>query len=306
MTVTSPFSGLRGRLKAQAPLAARTWFRTGGPAEWLFVPQDKGDLAQALQQCPAAMPLTVLGACSNLIIRDGGLPGLTIRLAGGFASIEQDRDGLIVGAAALDSSVAETAARAGMTGFEFLATIPGSIGGAVRMNAGAYGGDIASILDWVEILTRNGTCERLPAAALSMGYRHATLPEGAVVIRVRLQAHGQEAAEHIQERIQSMRASREASQPLRARTGGSTFRNPEGAKAWELIDAAGCRGLRHGDAQISEKHCNFMLNLGQANSTELEELGEMVRERVQAHSGISLHWEIKRLGLPLPSSSSPT
>ncbi|MCX5614362.1 UDP-N-acetylmuramate dehydrogenase [Bombella saccharophila] len=297
MTSTAaPFQPLRGRLKANVPLAPRSWFRTGGQADWLFVPQDEEDLATALQQSPPDMPLTVLGACSNIIIRDGGLAGLTLRLAGGFAQIEADGDGLIAGAAALDSSVAETAARAGMAGFAFLSTIPGSIGGAVRMNAGAYEGDMASLLDWVEILTREGTYQRLPAADLHMGYRHTTLPDGAIVLRARLKAQGAEDPALIQEAMHVMRAKREASQPLRARTGGSTFRNPEGHKAWELIDATGCRGLRHGGAQISEKHCNFMLNTGHATSTELEDLGEMVRARVLAQSGIELQWEIKRLG----------
>ena len=304
MTADAPFRQLRGRLKAQAPLAARSWFRTGGAADWLFVPQDAEDLASALRQCLPDMPVTVLGACSNVIIRDGGLPGLTIRLAGGFASIEADGDGLIAGAAALDSSVAETAAQAGMSGFAFLSTIPGSIGGAVCMNAGAYGGDMSTLLDWVDILTREGTLQRLPASALNMQYRHSSLPEGSIVLRARLKAHGEEDPAAIQQKMQEMRASREASQPLRARTGGSTFRNPEGHKAWELIDAAGCRGLRHGGAQISEKHCNFMLNTGDATSTELEELGEMVRTRVLDKSGISLHWEIKRLGRLLSSASS--
>lgn len=304
MTADAPFQQVRGRLKAQAPLAARSWFRSGGAADWLFVPQDAEDLASALRQCPSELPVTVLGACSNVIIRDGGLPGLTIRLAGGFAGIEVDGDGLIAGAAALDGSVAETAAQAGMAGFAFLSTIPGSIGGAVCMNAGAYGGDMSILLDWVEILTREGTLQRLPAAALNMQYRHTSLPEGSIVLRARLKAHGKDDPTTIQQAMREMRASREASQPLRARTGGSTFRNPEGHKAWELIDAAGCRGLRHGGAQISEKHCNFMLNTGEATSTELEELGEMVRARVLDKSGVTLHWEIKRLGRSLSSTSS--
>lgn len=305
MSTAAPFRQVRGRLKEQAPLAARSWFRTGGAADCLFVPQDAEDLATALRQCPSDLPVTVLGACSNVIIRDGGLPGLTIRLAGGFANIETDGDGLIAGAAALDSSVAETAAQAGMAGFAFLSTIPGSIGGAVCMNAGAYGGDLSTLLDWVEILTREGTIQRLPATALEMRYRHSSLPEGSIVLRARLKAHGAEDPATIQQTMQEMRASREASQPLRARTGGSTFRNPEGHRAWELIDAAGCRGLRHGGAQISEKHCNFMLNTGDATSTELEELGEMVRARVLDRSGITLHWEIRRLGRPL-SPASPS
>ena len=290
-----PVTGLRGRLTPNAPLGPRAWFRVGGPADWVFIPEDQDDLALFLREKPASMPATVLGACSNVIIRDGGIAGTVIRLARGFADIDIQGNSLIVGAAALDITVAEHAAAAGLAGLEFLAGIPGSIGGAVRMNAGAYGSDLDAILEWAEILTENGELRRLSRAELGFAYRHSELPEGSVVIRACLRGTLDD-ADGIRSRIADIRASREASQPVRARTGGSTFRNPEGHKAWQLIDEAGCRGLRIGDAQISEKHCNFLLNLGQASSADLETLGETVREKVLAQSGVSLHWEIKRIG----------
>lgn len=297
MTVSSdfPVKGLRGRLTSNAPLGPRAWFRVGGPADWLFVPEDQDDLALFLREKPATMPVTVLGACSNVIIRDGGIAGTVIRLARGFADITVQGNSLIVGAAALDITVAEHAASAGLAGLEFLAGIPGSIGGAIRMNAGAYGSDINAVLEWADILTAEGDLRRLSHNDLGFAYRHSELPEGSVVIRASLRGTPDN-AEAIRSRIADIRASREASQPVRARTGGSTFRNPEGHKAWQLIDEAGCRGLQIGDAQVSEKHCNFLLNLGQASSADLEKLGETVREKVLAQSGVDLHWEIKRIG----------
>ncbi|MFT8611435.1 MAG: UDP-N-acetylmuramate dehydrogenase [Gluconobacter oxydans] len=290
-----PVKGLRGRLTPNAPLGPRAWFRVGGPADWLFVPEDQDDLALFLREKPATMPVTVLGACSNVIIRDGGIAGTVIRLARGFAEITVQGDSLIVGAAALDITVAEHAAAAGLAGLEFLAGIPGSIGGAVRMNAGAYGSDINAVLEWADILTAEGDLRRLSHDELGFAYRHSELPEGSVVIRASLRGTPDN-ADAIRSRIADIRVSREASQPVRARTGGSTFRNPEGHKAWQLIDEAGCRGLQIGDAQVSEKHCNFLLNLGQASSADLETLGETVREKVLAQSGVDLHWEIKRIG----------
>ncbi|GBR52504.1 UDP-N-acetylmuramate dehydrogenase [Gluconobacter sphaericus] len=297
MTGSNDFlvTGLRGRLTPNAPLGPRAWFRVGGPADWLFVPEDQDDLTLFLREKPATMPVTVLGACSNVIIRDGGITGTVIRLARGFADISVQDNSLIVGAAALDITVAEHAASAGLAGLEFLAGIPGSIGGAVRMNAGAYGSDINAILEWAEILTAEGEFRRLSHDDLGFAYRHSELPEGSVVIRASLRGTPDN-ADAIRSRIADIRASREASQPVRARTGGSTFRNPEGHKAWQLIDEAGCRGLQIGDAQVSEKHCNFLLNLGQASSVDLEALGETVREKVLAQSGVDLHWEIKRIG----------
>jgi UDP-N-acetylmuramate dehydrogenase len=244
------------------------------------------------------MPVTVIGAASNLIIRDGGIPGVVIKLARGFNQVAVEADGIVAGAAALDVTVAEHAAAAGFSGLEFLSGIPGSIGGAVAMNAGAYGGEMKQILDWAEIVTRSGEVLRLNATELALDYRRSNLPPGAVVTRARLRARKGEAVA-IAGRMAEIKASREASQPVRARTGGSTFANPPDMKAWELIDAAGCRGLQRGQAQVSQLHCNFLLNNGGATAAELEGLGEEVRRRVFAASGVSLHWEIKRIGIPL-------
>jgi len=268
--------------------------RDGGDAG---VPADVDDLAAFLHDLPFEVPVQVIGACSNLIVRDGGLPGATIRLARGFSAIATETDGIVAGAAALDVTVADHAAAAGLTGLEFLSGIPGSIGGAVVMNAGAYGGEMAQVLDWVDIVTRTGEQRRLLGRELGFAYRHAALPSCAVVTRVRLRAVPGAVA-LIAARMAEIRATREASQPLRARTGGSTFRNPDGMKAWELIDAAGCRGLMRGGAMVSEKHCNFLINTGDATATDIEGLGEEVRRRVLAATGVTLEWEIKRIGVP--------
>ncbi len=278
-------------------MAPLTWFRTGGNAEFLVRPADAADLAKMLRELPLEMPVTVIGAASNLIIRDGGIPGLVIKLARGFNEISVQADGILAGAAALDMTVSEHAAAAGLAGLEFLSGIPGTIGGAVAMNAGAYGGDIAQVLDWAEILLRSGEALRLNATELKLAYRHSNLPPGAVVTRARLRALSGD-ARAIASRMADIKASREATQPVRARTGGSTFGNPPDMKAWELIDAAGCRGLTRGAAQVSELHCNFLLNNGGATAGDLEGLGEEVRRRVYAASGVTLHWEIKRIGVP--------
>jgi UDP-N-acetylmuramate dehydrogenase len=288
---------LRGRVQANAPLAPFTWFRVGGPAEVLVRPADGADLAQFLRALPPDMPVHVVAACSNVIVRDGGLPGVVIRLARGFGTIAVEADGVVAGAAALDVTVAEHVAAAGLTGLEFLSGIPGSIGGAVVMNGGAYGGDVAACLDWADIVTRSGEQRRLAAADLAFAYRHSRMPHGAVVVRVRLRAERGVPAT-IAARMAEIRAAREASQPIRARTGGSTFRNPPNMKAWELIEAAGCRGLTRGGAQVSEKHCNFLLNTGGATAADLEGLGEEVRRRVHAATGVTLEWEIHRMGVP--------
>ena len=287
---------LTGRVQANAPLGPQTWFRVGGAAEVLVRPANPTDLARLLRDLPPDAPLTVIGAASNLIVRDGGITGVTVKLARGFTEIAPDSTGVTAGAAALDATVAEHAAAAGLTGLEFLSGIPGSIGGAVAMNAGAYGGDVAGCLDWAEIVTSAGVT-RLAAPALHLAYRHASLPAGAVVVRARFRGRPGDPAS-IAARMAEIRASREATQPVRARTGGSTFRNPPDMKAWELIDAAGCRGLMRGGAQVSEKHCNFLLNTGDATAADLEGLGEEVRRRVHALSGITLEWEIKRVGIP--------
>jgi UDP-N-acetylmuramate dehydrogenase len=289
---------IRGRVQESAPLGATSWFRVGGPAEFLVRPADVDDLAGLLRELPHEMPVTVIGAASNLIIRDGGIPGVVIKLARGFNDISVEADGIIAGAAALDVTVAEHAAAAALTGLEFLSGIPGTIGGAVAMNAGAYGGDVAGILDWAEIVTRSGEFLRLFPADLALSYRRSNLPPGAVVTRARLRARPGPASK-IAARMAEIKASREATQPVRARTGGSTFANPPDQKAWELIDAAGCRGLVRGGAQVSELHCNFLLNHGSATAAELEGLGEEVRRRVAETSGVALHWEIKRIGIPV-------
>lgn len=287
----------RGRLAENVALAPSTWFRVGGAAEALLKPSSAEDLGQFLRALPHTTPVHVLGACSNVIVRDGGLRGVTIRLARGFTSVMVADDGIVAGGAALDATVAEHAAAAGLTGLEFLSGIPGSVGGAVAMNAGAYGSDVSHALDWAEVVTRGGEPVRLAARDLAFGYRTAHLPPGAVVVRARFRARpGAQAV--IAARMAEIRASREATQPVRARTGGSTFRNPPGMKAWELIDAAGCRGLSRGAAIVSEQHCNFIVNSGGATASDIEGLGEEVRRRVHAASGVTLEWEIKRVGVP--------
>ncbi len=288
---------LRGRVQANAPLAPFTWFRAGGAAEALVRPADAADLATFLGALSHDVPVHVVGACSNLIVRDGGLPGVTIRLARGFSAIKVEDGGITAGAAALDVTVSEHAAAAGLAGLEFLSGIPGSIGGAVAMNAGAYGGDLAGVLAWAEVVTRSGDIRRLAAHELAFAYRHAALPSGAVVTRAHLRATRGDPG-LIAQRMANIRSARAASQPIRARTGGSTFRNPDGMKAWELIDGAGCRGLVRGGAQVSEKHCNFLINTGLATAADLEGLGEEVRRRVLASTGVRLEWEIKRIGRP--------
>ncbi len=288
---------LRGRVQASAPLAPGTWFRVGGPAELLVRPADSEDLCALLAGLPNEVPVLAIGAASNLIVRDGGVHGVVVRLARGFSEIVVEADGVVAGAAALDATVAEQAAAAGLAGLEFLSGIPGSVGGAVAMNAGAYGGDVAGCLDWAEVATRSGELVRLQAARLALGYRHAALPPGGVVVRARLHARPGDRG-LIAARMNDIRGNREATQPMRARTGGSTFRNPSGMKAWELIDAAGGRGLVRGGAMVSGKHCNFLLNTGDATAADLEGLGQDVRARVRDASGIDLHWEIRRVGVP--------
>ena len=301
MTATLALPPLRGRITPGAALAPFTWFRVGGPAEYLIRPADAEDLVSLLKALPEEMPVGVIGAASNLIIRDGGLRGVVLRLGRGFGEIVSEADGVIAGGAVLDATLAAAAAAAGLGGLEFLAGIPGTIGGAVAMNAGAYGGDIAGVLDWAEIVTRGGETVRLTSADLGFAYRCATLLPGAVVLRARLRATP-DAPDAIAARIGEIRARRAATQPIRARTGGSTFRNPAAGesslKAWELIAAAGCRGLTRGGAMVSEKHCNFLINTGAATAAELEGLGEEVRARVREATGVALGWEIRRLGRP--------
>jgi UDP-N-acetylmuramate dehydrogenase len=288
---------LRGRIVGGAVLGPQTWFRVGGPAEALVRPADARDLSDFLRALSPEVPVTVIGAASNLIVRDGGVAGVVVRLGRGFAGIAVEADGIVAGAAVLDTTLAEQAAAAGLTGLEFLCGIPGTIGGAVAMNAGAYDSDVSGCLDWAEIVTRSGEQVRCPVHALGFRYRGSALPPGGVVVRARLRARRGEAAA-IAARMAEIRTARETSQPVRSRTGGSTFANPPGMKAWELIAAAGCRGLTRGAAQVSEKHANFLINTGGATAADIEALGEEVRQRVRATSGVELEWEIRRIGVP--------
>ncbi|MFN3371279.1 MAG: UDP-N-acetylmuramate dehydrogenase [Sphingomonadaceae bacterium] len=291
---------VRGRLTAGAPLAPLTWFRTGGPADWLFEPADAEDLAAFLAALPPEVPVMALGLGSNLIVRDGGVPGVVVRLGKAFAGVRQlDAVTLACGGGASGIAVASTARDAGIAGLEFLRGIPGTVGGFVRMNGGAYGREVSDVLVTADLMLRSGERVMLPAAALGFAYRHSDLPADAIVIAATLRGAPGAPAD-IQAEMDRIAAAREESQPLRTRTGGSTFRNPTGHKAWQLVDAAGCRGLRFGGAQVSEKHTNFLLNTGDATSAEIEALGEEVRRRVKAASGIELEWEIERVGRPSP------
>lgn len=288
---------VRGRISHGAMLDRVTWFRVGGPAEALFKPAGVQDLADFLAALPGDVPVTVIGVGSNLLVRDGGVAGVVVRLGRGFVDMEVDGTEVIAGAGALDVNVAEIAQRAGLAGLEFLSGIPGTIGGALRMNAGAYGAEIADVLVSATAVDRAGRIHEVPAGALGLGYRHSAAPADWIFTGARLRGRpGDPAA--IRARMDEIRAQREESQPVRSRTGGSTFRNPEGARAWELIDRAGCRGLKIGAAQVSDRHCNFLINTGGATAAEIEALGEEVRARVRAASGIELTWEIRRIGRP--------
>lgn len=285
----------RGRLRQNVSLAKRCWFGVGGAAEWLFTPEDEVDLAEFLAALPNTIPVTVLGVGSNLLVRDGGIEGVVIRLGRGFANINCDNTHIIAGAGALDVNVAQVAANAGISGLEFLVGIPGTIGGAARMNAGAYTSDLSQIAHTLHAVDRQGNIHNISAEDAGFTYRHSIIPADWIVTRVEMEGIT-DTPQACQERMQDISDSREATQPVRSKTGGSTFKNPEGHKAWQLIDAAGCRGLRNNDAQVSELHCNFLINHGNASADDLESLGETVRERVFAHSGVMLEWEIKRIG----------
>ena len=286
---------VRGRLTPDAPLAPLVWFKTGGPTDELFEPADVEDLQAFLRATPDDVPVWPLGLGSNLIIRDGGVRGVTVRLGKAFSGIAVEGTKLTCGAGAPGILVASYARDNGIAGLEFLRGIPGTVGGAVRMNAGAYGREVADILLSADVVLRSGEVRTLALDEIAYTYRHSELPEGAIVVAATFAGvPGSPAI--IGAEMDRIAAEREASQPLRSRTGGSTFKNPPGEKAWALVDAAGCRGLRRGDAQVSEKHCNFLLNLGSATSADIEALGEDVRARVKAHSGIELEWEIQRIG----------
>jgi UDP-N-acetylmuramate dehydrogenase len=285
-----------GKLTANAPLAPLVWFKSGGAAEWLFEPKDVGDLQAFLRDIDPATPVMALGLGSNLIVRDGGVPGIVVRLGKAFAKVSKVDDvTLDCGAGASGILVSSTARDAGIAGMEFLRSIPGTVGGFVRMNGGAYGGEVKDILIDCDVVLRNGDLVTLPLEELHYSYRHSELPHGAIVVLARFKGKPG-ASEAIQTEMDRISASREASQPLRSKTGGSTFKNPEGRKAWQLVDEAGCRGLAMGGAQVSEKHTNFLINTGNATSADIEELGDEVRRRVKAKSGVDLHWEIQRVG----------
>lgn len=307
--LSDPLPQVRGRLTPNRPLSDLTWLRVGGPADWLFQPVDREDLADFLRDLDPSVPVFPMGVGSNLIVRDGGVRGVVIRLGRGFNGIEIGDDGSVTaGAAALDSHVARKAAQAGRD-LTFLRTIPGAIGGAVRMNAGCYGAYVADVLREVSVIHRDGRTEVLPAKALELSYRSSSLPEGAVIVEAVFDAGPGEAAA-LEARMEEQIAKRDASQPTKDRTAGSTFRNPAGfsstgraddsheLKAWKVIDEAGLRGARLGGAVMNEKHPNFLTNAGEATAAELEALGEKVRKRVYEHSGLTLEWEIMRVGQP--------
>jgi UDP-N-acetylmuramate dehydrogenase len=289
---------VRGKLTAQAPLDKLVWFKSGGPADWLFEPADVDDLTQFLSHLPEDTPVMPIGLGSNLIIRDGGVPGVVVRLGKAFASVEVKRDYIVeCGGGAPGILVSSTARDAGIAGLEFLRGIPGTVGGFVCMNGGAYGREVADILVDCDVVLPGGELVTLPVADLEYTYRHSRLPDGAIVVSARFKGTpGDPAA--IGAEMDRIAEAREASQPLRSKTGGSTFKNPEGRKAWQLVDEAGCRGLTRGGAQVSEKHANFLINTGEATSADIEGLGEEVRARVAKTTGVALEWEIKRVGRP--------
>ncbi len=288
---------VRGRYAEDVSLAAITWFRVGGPAEVLFRPADEDDLAMFLAGKPEDVPVTVLGVGSNLLVRDGGVPGVVIRLGRAFAGIEAAGEGIVAGAGALDANVARAAREAGIGGLEFLSGVPGTIGGALRMNAGAYGGEMKDVVTGARALAPDGTIHDLSPEGLGFSYRRCAVSRDWIFLSARL-CGVPAAGDAIARRMDEIRSRREATQPIRTRTGGSTFANPEGAKAWELIDRAGCRGLAIGGAKVSEQHCNFLINTGTATAADLEALGEEVRRRVFAATGVRLAWEIDRIGIP--------
>ncbi|WP_430446214.1 UDP-N-acetylmuramate dehydrogenase [Sphingorhabdus contaminans] len=285
-----------GKLTADAPLAPLVWFKSGGHAQWLFEPKDLEDLQSFLRNLDPATPVMALGLGSNMIVRDGGVPGVVVRLGKAFAKVSPvDATTLDCGGGASGILVSSTARDAGIAGLEFLRSIPGTVGGFVRMNGGAYGGEVKDILVDCDVVLRDGQLSRLNVDDLHYSYRHSELPDGAIVVSARFRGKPGEPSA-IQAEMDRISESREASQPLRSKTGGSTFKNPDGHKAWQLVDEAGCRGLQIGGAQVSEKHTNFLINTGDASSADIEALGEEVRRRVKAKSGIDLQWEIQRVG----------
>ena len=302
-TLMNRLPPVRGRLTPNAPLAGFSWFRTGGPAEVLFEPVDVEDLAQFRTGCPADVPVTVIGVASNLLIRDGGVPGVVVRLGKSFSDIAVVGEKVTCGAGAMDVTVARAARDAGLAGLEFLIGIPGTIGGALRMNAGAYGAEIKDVFAAARAVTGRGEIAVLSPAEMALSYRHCGQPEDVIFVEAVLRGRPDDKGA-IEARMKEIQQARGESQPVKSRTGGSTFANPltgaaGGRKAWELIDKAGCRGLTRGGAQVSPQHTNFLINTGNATAADLEGLGEEVRRRVQEQTGILLEWEIRRIGEPL-------
>jgi UDP-N-acetylmuramate dehydrogenase len=289
---------LRGKLKSDAPLKDFTWFRVGGPAQILYSPADEADLAYFMRETPSDIPITVIGLGSNLLVRDGGIQGVVIRLGKGFGEIKVEEGSLLrAGAAVPDVKVARAAADAGISGLSFYRGIPGCVGGALRMNGGAHGRETKEVVVEARAVDRKGEVHVLPVAKLHYEYRHCGAPEDLIFTEALFQGELGDPAKILAE-MDDIAAYREQAQPIKSRTGGSTFKNPPGKKAWQLIDAAGCRGLAVGDAKVSEMHCNFLINEGNASGADIEELGETVRARVKENSGVELEWEIKRLGIP--------
>jgi UDP-N-acetylmuramate dehydrogenase len=293
----SRMPSLRGRLLPNQPLAELTWFRVGGPAQVLFMPEDEDDLCYFLRELPREIPVTTMGLGSNLIVRDGGVAGVVVRLGRGFGEVTVDGTSIRAGAAVPDVKVARAAQEAGIAGLSFLRGIPGSIGGALRMNGGAYGGETKDVLVEARGVDRGGSVRTYGNAEMHFSYRHCGVSDDVIFTQALFAGRPGDAAAIVAE-MNKITESREATQPVKSRTGGSTFKNPPGHKAWQLVDAAGCRGLRIGDARVSEMHCNFLINLGNATAADIETLGETVRERVKKASGVELAWEIKRIGEP--------
>ena len=287
---------VRGRYTSGEPLSKYVWFGVGGPAGVIFKPADIDDLAFFLKERPSDMPVFVLGVGSNVLIRDGGLNGVVIRFGRGFTHCNVDGDTIIAGAGVLDRTVALTAADAELGGLEFMASIPGTVGGALKMNAGCYGGEIKDILLWAKALDMQGNLKTYTVEELKYTYRHCGLKEPVVFVEACFQSKMHQPSAEIHHKINELLAKREASQPIRAKTGGSTFKNPDGMHAWELIDKVGGRGLKVGDAQFSEKHCNFLINTNNATAADIEALGEIIREKVLKELGVELQWEIMRIG----------
>jgi UDP-N-acetylmuramate dehydrogenase len=289
---------VRGRYSFNEPMLNHVWFNVGGPADVVFKPADLDDLICFLKERPKDLDILILGVGSNVLIRDGGIDGVVIRLGRGFNHCAVVGDTLIAGAGTLDRNVALTAADAGLSGLEFLASIPGTIGGALKMNAGCYDSEIKDVLLWAKAVDLNGNLKTYTVQELDYTYRHCGLKEPVIFVEACFKSKGAQSPAQIHATIDELLARREASQPIRSKTGGSTFKNPEGKRAWELIDQVGGRGLRMGDAQFSEKHCNFLINTHHATAEDLESLGELVRQKVLDQCGVELHWEILRIGRP--------